>query len=502
MSSIDLMQPGPLAPRSSQEPLSRNFLMPHAVPGPNDEVPLVNALAAHFGALVESSVDAIISKSADGVIMTWNAAAERMFGYTAAEMIGRPVSLLFPPELLERESRLVERIQRGDRIERYESVRLTKHGRRIDVELSISPIRDASGRIIAASKIVHDITERKRTAKQFELLADLLPTMCWMADDQGWIFWYNQRFYEYTGSTFEQLEGWGWQSLHDPAVLPEAMEQWQVSIKTGQPFEMVFPLKGADGVFRPFLTRISPLRRADGRIFRWLGVNADISEERTALETREQFMAVLGHDLRNPLSAIVSGLMLLRKTPLNDRAVMLADGIGDSATRMADLINSIMDLARCRFGDGLALDRAPVDLEPVLRGVIAELVTAMPDRVVETHFALPREIDCDRTRFAQLVSNLLSNAMTYGLPERPIRVHAADGPDGLTLSVANSGKPIPPADLARIFQPFHRGAGRPSQQGLGLGLYIAHEIATAHDGRLEVASTSNETCFTFRMPTT
>ncbi len=100
---------------------------------------------------------------------------------------------------------------------------------------------------------------------------------------------------------------------------------------------------------------------------------------------------------------------------------------------MAELINSIMDLARCRFGDGLALDRAPVDLEPVLRVVIAELVTAKPDRVVEAHFALPREIDCDRTRVVQLVSNIIYNAMTYGSLDRPFRVHAADGPDSLTL---------------------------------------------------------------------
>lgn len=368
--------------------------------------------------------------------------------------------------------------------------------------LTISPIHDASGKIVAASKIIRDLTQRKRTERQFEFLADMMPTMCWMADAEGWLFWYNRRWYDYTGTTFERMEGWGWQSVHDPTILPKVLEQWQASLETAQPFEMTFPLRGADGVFRPFLTRITPMRDADGRIFRWLGVNTDITQERRESELREQFMAVLGHDLRNPLNAITSGLALLRRTPLNDRAVLLADMMRDSAARMTALIEDIMDLARGRLGGGLALNRAPEPLEPVLRGVIAELVAAMPERVVETDFALGEPVDCDRGRIAQLFSNLLGNALTHGSADRPVRVRAVNGAGGFELSVANEGEPIPPPDLPRLFQPFYRGATRPSRQGLGLGLYIAHEVATAHGGTLEVASTPEETRFTFRMPTT
>ena len=132
-----------------------------------------------------------------------------------------------------------------------------------------------------------DITERKRTEEalreseyQFRTLADAIPQLSWMANADGWIFWYNQRWYEYTGTTPEQMEGWGWQSVHDPEVLPNVLERWKTSIATGEPFDMVFPLRGADGVYRPFLTRVMPVRDRDGKVARWFGTNTDISEQR------------------------------------------------------------------------------------------------------------------------------------------------------------------------------------------------------------------------------
>ena len=335
---------------------------------------------------------------------------------------------------------------------------------------------------------------------QFHLMADLMPILCWMADAGGWIFWYNRRWYDYTGTTLEEMQGWGWQSVHDPAVLPDVLERWKASIDGGQTFDMTFPLRGADGVFRPFLTRVTPVRRADGQIFRWLGTNTDISEERLAGELREQFVAVLGHDLRNPLSAITSGLTLLRKTPLNDRALLVADMMRDSAARMSALIADILDFARGRLGGGLTLNRdADQPLEPVLREVIAELTITAPDRAVETDFALVEPVDCDRGRIAQLLSNLLGNALIYGAVDQPVRVRAVGGAAGFELSVANAGAPIPPDEMGRLFQPFYRASVRPSREGLGLGLYIAQEIAKAHGGALTVTSTPAQTRFTFRM---
>ena len=335
---------------------------------------------------------------------------------------------------------------------------------------------------------------------QFYTLANLMPTLCWMANADGWIFWYNSRWYEYTGTTPQQMEGWGWQSVHDPLVLPQVLKGWKLSIETGQPFEMTFPLKSVAGTFRPFLTRVTPLRGPDGRIFRWLGVNTDISEERAALELREQFMAVLGHDLRNPLHSICAGLEILRKTPLEERAVKMVNMMQASSARMAALIEDVMDMARARLGDGMNIKRGQQPLEPVLRDVIAELMVNSPNRIVETAFNFREPVNCDPGRIAQLFSNLLSNALTYGSEDQPIRIRADDAARLFELSVSNAGDPIPVGDLQRLFHPFFRGAIRPSRQGLGLGLFIAHEIAVAHGGTLEATSTPAETRFTFRMP--
>ena len=124
--------------------------------------------------------------------------------------------------------------------------------------------------------------ELRRTEDQFATLANAIPQLCWMANADGWIFWYNQRWYDYTGTAPEQMEGWGWQSVHDPEALPKVMARWQGSIATGEPFDMVFPLRGADGVFRPFLTRVMPVKDADGKVVRWFGTNTDISEQKRA----------------------------------------------------------------------------------------------------------------------------------------------------------------------------------------------------------------------------
>jgi PAS domain S-box-containing protein len=140
--------------------------------------------------------------------------------------------------------------------------------------------------------------------KEFQALADHFPPLMWMANSDGWIYWYNSRWYEYTGTTPAQMEGWGWRAVHDPTTLPEVMERWTRSIATGEPFEMVFPLRGADGTYRPFLTRIRPCKNESGVVIRWFGTNIDVTEQKRAEDHLHFLLNELNHRVTNTLTTV------------------------------------------------------------------------------------------------------------------------------------------------------------------------------------------------------
>ena len=378
-----------------------------------------------LAAIVDSSDDAIVSKDLDGMITSWNKAAERIFGYPAEEAVGRHVTLIIPDDRREEEGDILSRLKRGERVDHFQTVRVRKDGSTLDVSLTISPVRDSSGRVIGASKVARDITTQRRaeialreseerfraivqatpecvkvvgpdgtllamnsagcgmveagsdkeiigqsvygliapefrqrfiefnqnvcngnkgqiefqiiglrgtrrwmethavpmrdnssgrtvqlavtrdvtarreadeklrrSEEELRALADSIPQLAWMANPEGHVFWYNRGWYEFTGKTQDQMEAGGWQALHDPNVLPRVLEKWNQSVRTGTPFEMEFPLRGADGEFRWFLTRVSPFRDQEGKVTRWFGTNTNIDEQqqlmRSLSEARDQ----------------------------------------------------------------------------------------------------------------------------------------------------------------------------------------------------------------------
>jgi phosphoserine phosphatase RsbU/P len=224
--------------------------------------------------------------------------------------------------------------------------------------------------------------------------------------------------------------------------------------------------------------------------------------ERAASELREQFIAVLGHDLRNPLAGIEAGLRRIQRKGADDATPAMIELMLRSVSRMNELISDVLDLTRSRLGGGLQLqiehDRP---LAQTLRQVIDELQVAYPERIIDNRFDLTEPIDCDHGRIGQLLSNLVGNALTHGAAGVPIQVEAVTQEGEFRLSVANAGDPISPAAMERLFQPFYRNQVRSSLQGLGLGLYIASQIAQAHRGTLSVTSDSDQTVFTLLMPT-
>lgn len=228
---------------------------------------------------------------------------------------------------------------------------------------------------------------------------------------------------------------------------------------------------------------------------------ARLLSEQQASELREQFIAVLGHDLRNPLASIAAGARMMTKVKSEKETFDILGLMHSSIARMSQLIDNVLDFARGRLGGGLTLDRTTAEpIDKILEQVIAETRSSHPDATIETHLAVTEPVKYDPQRMSQMFSNLLGNAVAHGSTERPIKVHATTQNHEFELSVVNAGEPIPDAALKQLFQPFYRGAVRPSQQGLGLGLFIASEIARAHGGALTADSSLKETRFTFRMP--
>lgn len=252
------------------------------------------------------------------------------------------------------------------------------------------------------------------------------------------------------------------------------------------------------GMFQLFADLIAFHLNAQKRL--QVSERALLNERQTA-QLREQFFAILSHDLRNPINAASSGADLLLRMSLPERAEKLAEMIKRSATRMTGMVENTLDFARTRLGGGLSMNRVmTVGLSSALEQVVAETHTVWADRAIQSDIAIGQSVFCDEQRIAQMFSNLIANALIHGNPDSPVWVRAYTDDSGFELSVANLCEPIDPQVIARLFQPYKRASEHSGQQGLGLGLYIASEIAKAHEGTLEVTSSMAETRFTFRLP--
>ncbi len=277
-----------------------------------DLLEMMGTVAGNFGQFIQrrraekerrASADrlSLALSAADLGDWGWDAASDMVtLSDRAAETFGIPLGshttwaamqeLLHPADQ-ERARREVERVV-AERVQydiEYRVIR--RDGKQVWVGVLGRAIYDASDQVVGMYGVVQDITDRKgleeslrSSEEKLRLLADTIPQLAWMARPDGHIFWYNRRWYEYTGTTPEQMEGWGWQSVHDPDMLPKVLERWKSSIESGEPFDMVFPLKSAEGQFRPFLTRVNPLKNGDGQVIYWFGTNTDIAELREARE--------------------------------------------------------------------------------------------------------------------------------------------------------------------------------------------------------------------------
>lgn len=241
-----------------------------------------------------------------------------MFGYRSEEIVGRNIRTLIPEDRLAEEDAIIASIVKGERVPTFETIRRRKDGSEIMVAVTVSPVRDNSGNVIAASKIARDITRQHQmrlqldaSERRFKLMADNISQLAWIADGSGNIFWYNQRWFDYTGTNIAQMAGWGWRAVQHPDHIQRVVERISRSFETGEDWEDTFPLRGADGTYRWFLSRAKPARDETGRITNWFGTNTDVTEMRDAEQRIELLLQEVNHRSKNMLSIILS---LARRT--------------------------------------------------------------------------------------------------------------------------------------------------------------------------------------------
>jgi PAS domain S-box-containing protein len=255
-----------------------------------------------LAAVVESSDDAIISKDLDGIIVSWNAAAQRLYGYTEAEAIGKSITMLIPDEQQDEEEKFLQRLQAGERVEHQETVRIAKGGKRVPVSLTISPVRDSTGKIAGYSKIARDISDRKRaeqvlreSEERFRLVANTAPVLIWMSGTDKLCNFFNQGWLSFTGRRIEDELGEGWVSSVHPEDVQHCLEIYSASFDARVDFEMEYRLRRFDGEYRWMVDHGVPRFESDGNFCGYIGSCVDITERKSSAESLQALTGRLIH---------------------------------------------------------------------------------------------------------------------------------------------------------------------------------------------------------------
>ena len=352
---------------------------------------------------------------------------------------------------------------------------------------------------------------------QFRALVDAIPTLAWTAEKDGFIDWYNARWYEYTGTTAADMAGWGWTSVHAPEVLPKVLERWKESIATGQAFEMTFPLRGKDGVFRQFLTRVVPTRDAEGRVVRWFGTNTDVEDKerlRLAAEdanrAKSEFLAIMSHELRTPLNAIGGYAELLELGIPGELLPAQRDylaKIRKSQRHLLGLINGVLNYTRIEAGT-VQFARESVPVQETLftcEALIAPQALAKGIGITVEPGDPRLEINADGEKLQQILLNLLTNATKFTDHGGQIGLSCRATEKEVFISVSDTGRGIAPDQLTRVFEPFVQLDAQLTRtnDGVGLGLAISRDLARRMGGDLTVASEVGAgSLFTLTLPRT
>jgi PAS domain S-box-containing protein len=472
-----------------------------AGPEPKDKI-------AWLAAIVASSFDAIISKTLDGQITSWNAAAERIYGYTAAETIGRSIEIIVPDDRREELRCIHEQLRRGERVPPFETVRLTRDGRRIDVQLTMSPIIDANGAVAGASGIGRDITQRKqaeaalrdREAK-FRAVVETAANGIIIIDPQGTIEVFNPAAERIFGYRHDEVIGRKIEMLMPPAHASRHDQYLERArgADDGQTIVIGREVEGLrkDGATVPLELSVGEARHDGTRVF--VGIIRDISERKRADQERqcaldklarsnrdlEQFARVVSHDLQEPLRMVSSYCELLGRRyrgRLDNEADQFIDYAIDGAQRMQLLIQALLAYSRVEA-------RGAAFVETDANRSFELALTNLQKSIAESQARITADplptVLADEVQLVQLFQNLVSNAIKYRR-DAPPEVSVSAEPRGAfwVFAVTDKGIGIEPRFARSIFEPFKRLHSRQEVPGSGIGLAICKRIVERHGGEI------------------
>jgi PAS domain S-box-containing protein len=459
-----------------------------------------------LAAIVDSSEDAIIRKRIDGTIETWNAGAERLFGYRADETIGKHISLVIPPDRLHEEDEIVATLKAGRRIDHFETVRVRADGARIWVSLAISPIADETGAVVSASKIVRDVTPRVQAEAERERFVKVLensPDFIGMCDLHGLPFFVNRAGLEMVGlESLEQAKRTPVADFFFPEDRPRVVDEFFPQVLRDGQAEIEIRFRHfKTGAARWMAYKVLTLTDHTGAPTGFATVSQDVTDRKARADDlieadrrKDEFLAMLAHELRNPLAPLSNAVQAIRRRDVGDeQTVALATEILDRQIRqMSRLVNDLLDASRISRGK-IELRRTRVALGPILEDAI-ETVRPLVARFEHTlTTSLPSEalyVDGDAGRLSQVVGNLLANAAKFTDKGGRIWLSAEREGDEVVIRVRDNGIGIAPEHVQTLFDLFVQvdTAIERSRDGLGIGLTLVKRLVELHGGTVQVHS--------------
>ncbi len=479
-----------------------------------------------LASIVESSDDAILSKSLAGVIQSWNAGAERLFGYTAAQAIGRHISLIIPPERIEEEDRIIASLKVGRRIEHFETERVRSDGRRILVSLTISPIKDDEGRVIGASKIARDITERRKVEAEREKFVTLVENstdFIGICDLEGIPLFVNRAGLAMVGlDSLDEARTVPVASLFFPEDQSRMMQEFFPSVLREGHGEIDIRFRNfKTGDARWMAYKVLTLPDESGRPIAFATVSQDVTERRRlennlrdlaanlseADRRKNEFLAMLAHELRNPLAPISNAARALRLGGREGESLRSAsDMLERQVAQMSRLVDDLLDMSRITRGR-IELRKERVDLGPVVSHAVEAaraLYRSMDHEMTVTMSDTPMQLSADPTRLAQVIGNLLNNASKF--TDKGGHVWLTVERDGheAVIRVRDNGIGIAEEHIPGLFEMFAQidTSLERSRGGLGIGLTLVKTLVEMHGGTVHARSDgpARGSEFTVRLP--